>query len=161
MSKPPTSSGKAPTAPSTAKKGKKKGEEDVPEVLNGTGTFLYSETCKYVGEWHMFDGVKKKHGQGTYTDLNNSYTGEFDQDDIQGTGVMTFASGSKYSGTFVKNKFDGEGCYTWADGSSYSGLWRDNKMHGHGAYTSKDGKKWVGEFFNGCAEGLDRELTEL
>jgi hypothetical protein len=34
-------------------------------------------------------------------------------------------------------------------------------MHGDGVYTSADGKKWIGKFYNGNAEGLERELIDL
>jgi hypothetical protein len=143
----------------TTKRGKKK-DFEAPEITNGIGAFLFSENCQYSGEWNIIEGIKKKHGKGKYTEGNNVYEGDFDNDEMHGQGKMTFASKAVYEGQLVRNKFEGTGKYTWPDKAVYEGEWKNNRMHGDGVYTSKDGKKWIGKFYNGNGEGLDRELID-
>jgi hypothetical protein len=148
------------TKSAAGKKGKKK-EEEIEEITQGNGVFIFSDNCKYTGDWLIAEGVKRKHGKGTYIEGDNIYKGDFSNDEMHGQGEMTFASGATYIGQFVHNKFEGQGTYVWPDNSSYTGSWRNNRMHGDGVYTSADGKRWIGKFYNGNAEGLERELIDL
>lgn len=49
-----------------------------------------------VKEENSPDPVRKKHGMGTYTEGNNSYTGQWNMDAMHGKGKFTFASGAYY-----------------------------------------------------------------
>lgn len=103
-----------------------------------------------MGEYVKLDGVKIRQGKGTYKDGDEKYTGEWENDCMQGNGTYAFATGDVYEGGFSKNAFDGMGRYTWKNGAVYDGEWRWNKMHGtDGCYTDAMGVEWKGEFCNG------------
>lgn len=122
-----------------------KGSEPEP----GTGTFIFVDGAKYVGEYIAVQGKRLRHGKGQFTDGPEAYDGEWANDAMEGQGKYTFASGALYNGSFKANKFDGEGNYKWADGASYKGGWRENKMHGKGMYIDTDNVRWKGNFHNG------------
>lgn len=93
-------------------------------LMNGFGTFTYSDGATYVGEFKN----DKEHGEGTFICWNH---------------------GSKYIGEFVNGKKQGYGTYFFPDGVKYEGMWFDGLKHGKGTLTYKDGNKLVGEFKNG------------
>ena len=102
------------------------------------------------GEWQSGpDGSIQRHGKGSHVDGPESYTGDWLNDQMHGTGFFQFAAGATYKGSFVADQFHGKGVYVWADGASYDGGWREGKMHGQGKYADADGVTWSGEFFNG------------
>lgn len=128
-----------------------------PEPVVGEGTFNFPDNTKYTGQWIEIDGVKSRHGQGSFTFLSSKttagcdeiYTGDWEMDMMTGQGSYTFASGNKYKGGFKNNSFEGQGEYLYTDGASYVGQWHNNKMHGKGVYTDSNDVKCSGEFFNG------------
>jgi hypothetical protein len=117
----------------------------------GTGTFTFSDGSTYTGAWTSLgpDGVKTKHGEGSYVNGPEKYTGTWKEDCMEGKGVQTFASGATFSGDFVANQYSGEGVYTWADSCRYEGGWKESKMHGFGCYVDAEGVRFQGQFFNG------------
>ena len=60
-------------------------------------------------------------------------------DNKDGNGTYTWASGSKYVGEWKNGTRDGNGTKTWADGSKYVGEWNNDKKHGQGTQTKADG----------------------
>ena len=52
-----------------------------------------------------------------------TYEGDFERDEMHGSGVFTFASGARYDGQWSHNAYEGRGTYVWADGTSYEGEW--------------------------------------
>ncbi|CAM9546050.1 unnamed protein product [Heterosigma akashiwo] len=119
------------------------------ETETGTGSFIFVDGGRYDGGWFSENGVKYRHGTGTYVDGPETYEGEWDRDKMQGKGKMIFATGATYEGDFQASLFHGEGTYTWQDGSTYTGGWRENKMHGNGCLIDADGIQWKGQFYNG------------
>lgn len=99
-----------------------------------------------------------RHGKGTYTERGNTYTGDWDNDNMQGKGKFTYASKAEYDGDWSDNKYHGTGKYTWPDGSSYEGSWEENTLHGEGIYTDSEGHRFKGEFFNGKGNNLVKLL---
>jgi hypothetical protein len=52
-----------------------------------------------------------------------SYSGEWVDDEMNGQGRFTFASGARYEGTLLHNAFHGQGSYCWPDGKQYAVRW--------------------------------------
>jgi hypothetical protein len=130
----------------TSKSSKKsKGTQDAPE----TGAFNFPDGSTYIGEFKELNGVKLRHGKGTYTSAQESYVGRWETDKQEGEGVYKFNSGAVYKGNFSQGAFHGQGKYTFADGASYEGEWSMNKMHGQGVYVDSQKVEWAGQFFNG------------
>mmetsp|Transcript_11635 Transcript_11635/g.35978 ORF Transcript_11635/g.35978 Transcript_11635/m.35978 type:complete len:170 (-) Transcript_11635:1556-2065(-) len=146
----------------------------------GSGKFYYSADSTYDGEWTLAEAAaqgevegaegvqegeeapaaaapaKLRHGKGTLTTGEYSYTGDFERDVIHGEGTFTFASGASYNGSWTNGVYDGAGTYTWSDGTRYEGAWSKGKMHGEGTYTDKAGHQWTGTYYNGMGPGLER-----
>ena len=61
---------------------------------NGTGTMVWPNGDKYVGEW--------KDGK------------------IHGVGTLTWSDGTKYAGDWKNGKEDGIGTLTWPNGDQYT-----------------------------------------
>jgi hypothetical protein len=131
----------------SSKKGGKvnKGGEETQE----TGTFNFPDGSSYNGEYKEVNGVKQRHGKGTYTSALESYVGRWEADKQDGEGVYKFNSGAVYKGTFTQGAFHGKGKYSFSDGASYGGEWSMNKMHGQGVYIDSQKVEWAGQFFNG------------
>lgn len=136
---------------------------------NGTGTYRYSATSKYTGQFKS----SLRDGRGKMTLPNGAfYEGQFSRGKIQGEGTMTYANGDKYAGTwlnelpngqgkyffktreryegrFLNGEFDGQGTMYYPDGASYTGAWQKNKKHGNGKLTMPNGKVTQGNWVNG------------
>ena len=109
------------------------------------------------GAWLKKDGTTMRHGRGVYIDgasEEQKYEGEWSDDQMQGRGTFTYASGAKYEGEFLANKYHGHGSFTFPDGSVYVGEFKENQMHGKGLYTDPQGVEWKGKFYNGTGPGL-------
>ncbi len=65
----------------------------------------------YVGE--IRDG--RKHGKGKFTHKNNRemYNGDWENDQKNGDGRMTYANGEVYDGSWVDDKREGTGKMTY------------------------------------------------
>ncbi len=93
------------------------------DCRNGTGTYLFANGDRYVGQW----SAGQPHGKGTYY----------------------FASRERYEGDFKLGKFDGQGTMYYPDKAYYTGSWKDNKKNGYGRLVYKDGKVAEGTWVNG------------
>ncbi|RLN50099.1 hypothetical protein BBJ28_00008245 [Nothophytophthora sp. Chile5] len=131
-------------------------EEDEGQLLVFSSTH---ETCMLVlspvlstwteGEFCSVGGRVVRQGHGAFVTGAESYEGGWDQDQMHGHGVYSFATGAKYDGDFQQSRFHGAGSYRWPDGAHYEGGWHCNRMHGSGNYVDKDGVEWRGRFVNG------------
>jgi hypothetical protein len=136
----------------------------------GNGTYRYSATSKYTGQFHnglrhgngkmtytdgsVYEGpfrYGKKHGEnGTITYINgDKYTGQWANDYPNGKGKYFFKTKERYEGDFVNGEFDGQGRMTYADGAYYSGGWKKSKKHGTGTLVSTDGEQKSGTWNQG------------
>lgn len=71
------------------------------------------------------------------------YIGTWENNNINGQGVYTWADGRIYKGEYKNDKKYGYGIYTWADGRSYEGWWYKGKQYGLGKYTNEEGKDYI------------------
>ena len=144
-----------------------------------TGTFIFptggTGADVYAGQWkerEYLDGEEVppppelvegedaprtyvRHGTGTSSVAGKwSYTGQWNQDVMQGVGQFTYESGASYDGEWMDDKYHGEGTYAWPDGTTYSGMFAKSAMHGTGTYTDQEGRQWIGDFYNNTGPGL-------
>jgi hypothetical protein len=84
-----------------------------------------------------------------------SYEGGVDENgNRQGSGKMTYVSGSYYEGRFLNDKFHGDkGVYHWLDGDEYEGGWKDGERHGVGIFRSADGTVEYSTYEMGVTKG--------
>ena len=95
--------------------------------------------------WNNCFGTTKFHN-GSVRDC------EFKNGKCNGQGTLTERDG-KYVGEWRDDKFNGQGTFTHSDGSwKYVGEWKDNAFNGQGTMTHAGGKT-VGEFRQGKAHG--------
>ncbi|CAJ1018405.1 putative MORN repeat [Leishmania utingensis] len=103
-----------------------------------------------------------RHGRGVYTCPSFTYTGDWVEDEMHGSGQLAFTeSGNVYEGEFFHGCFSGQGTYHWRNGAMYCGEWRANRMHGEGVYTDAQGHVWKGRYYNGTGPGLIRLYPTL
>ena len=148
---------------------------------NGTGTYRYSATSKYTGQ---FKGSLRT-GRGKMTLPNGAnYEGQFTRGKIQGEGTMTYTNGDKYIGSwmnelpngqgkyffktreryegrFVDGKFEGQGTMYYPDGAYYTGGWQKNSKHGTGKLVSPNGKITQGTWVNGKPSGTTTSGSDI
>jgi len=56
------------------------------------------------------------------------YMGNWENDQMNGSGRVQFSSGAVYEGEFANNCFHGKGQYTWPNGSHFDGTFVDNRF---------------------------------
>jgi hypothetical protein len=93
--------------------------EKEPVIETGSGEFLFPNGAKYIGEWRSVNGLKQRHGNGTYAFGPEEYQGQWAEDAMQGHGRQSFSSGAYYEGEFHHNMFQGQGVYRFPDGATY------------------------------------------
>jgi hypothetical protein len=101
----------------------------------GQGT-LTDKDFKYVGEFKD----SQMWGQGTLTEKDLKYVGEFKDGDFHGQGLLEIKGGYKYIGEFKGSREHGHGTAINPDGSKYVGGWEDGEQCGEGTFTDTDGK---------------------
>ena len=140
-----------------------------PHELQGYGRFEYVDGSTYEGKWRLFDGIKKKHGEGILkipgASKDNmgaeSYEGSWVEDKMCGYGVYKYANGAFYKGEWKDNKHHGRGEYQFPNGTNYEGDWECHLMHGAGRFIDSQGRSWEGEFRKGRYESkLQKELAK-
>ncbi|CEG48394.1 Phosphatidylinositol-4-phosphate 5-kinase [Plasmopara halstedii] len=114
-----------------------------------SGTFLFSDGSKYIGDYCLVGGKVVRQGRGSFDAGAEQYEGEWLNDQMHGRGRYCFGTGAIYDGEFQTNLFHGKGTYYWTDGAHYEGSWHLNRMHGDGVYKDKNGAEWRGRFING------------
>ena len=87
-----------------------------------------------VGQWS--GGLR--HGTGILTfkgPEKHFYSGEWNQDQKHGWGVMQYPSGSAYEGEWEADRKHGFGTMYWTKSQQrYRGGWKDNQPHGVGEH---------------------------
>ncbi|MBO4343795.1 MAG: hypothetical protein J5844_03965 [Clostridia bacterium] len=123
------------------------------------GMIVYSSGDVYEG------GIKGiyRNGKGTleYKETGAKYVGDFADDKLTGSAVVTSADGSKYEGEVKDGKKDGIGKFTFSDGSYYYGEWKDNKRDGLGEEHYSDGSYYYGSFANDKKSGSGEVMVNL
>ncbi|MCS6927902.1 MAG: caspase family protein [Saprospiraceae bacterium] len=105
------------------------------DCRNGTGTYLFKNGDRYVGQW----AAGLPHGKGTYY----------------------FASRERYEGDFKFGKFDGQGTMYYPDNAYYTGGWKENQKNGHGRLVTPDGKVREGIWVAGKLQQETQKPTKL
>eukprot|EP01006_Ploeotia_vitrea_P034408 TRINITY_DN65748_c7_g1_i1.p1 TRINITY_DN65748_c7_g1~~TRINITY_DN65748_c7_g1_i1.p1 ORF type:complete len:534 (+),score=52.85 TRINITY_DN65748_c7_g1_i1:45-1646(+) len=115
-------------------------------------------TQNYHGE--MLDGMR--HGTGTYVFSNPffRYTGEYENNQRHGRGVLLLGDGSSYDGEFERGEIKGRGCKRWSDGSTYIGEFHMGEMHGYGLYVGTNGEKYEGEMCSNRRHGQGKLIRK-
>jgi hypothetical protein len=140
------------------------------DCQNGTGTFRYSETSEYTGQFQngnphglgkmtyadgaIYEGPfyygKREGEEGVITYINDDrYIGQWSNDFSNGKGKYYFKSGERFEGDFVNGEFDGQGSMYYTDGAYYTGSWKKSKKHGDGTLYYADGSKRSGAWTQG------------
>eukprot|EP01034_Spumella_vulgaris_P000503 gene503-673_t len=123
-------------------------------VVPGHTTFKYLSGSIYSGE---VDASGAKHGLGTLQDAGSDhyyYTGQWVHNVRQGHGVQTNFYGL-YTGQFVDDQFDGSGTQVSRLGTKYVGEFKSGTKHGWGKKCCPSGDVYIGEFAHGeyCGRG--------
>ncbi|CAH1772922.1 unnamed protein product [Owenia fusiformis] len=141
------------------KKKEKKTKDDSPEVL--TGVYMFPNGDKYNGEYLQIDGGLERTGSGTHVTAEGTcYTGQWENDKMNGQGTLEHPLGATYIGDFKDNMFHGRGKYTWPNGSFYDGNFVENRIEGEeGEFTDTEGQIWTGTFRYKAAPGLRFKLS--
>lgn len=144
---------------------------NVPE---GSGDYLWSDGCKYEGEWRrgMRHGYGKIqwpngaiyegefsggyiHGNGTYTRPDHMvYKGRWRLNLKHGLGYQDFPNRDVFEGSWIQGSPEGPGKYTWANGNVYMGNMKGGKMSGKGTLTWTNGDSYEGNWLNGMMHGF-------
>jgi hypothetical protein len=82
-----------------------------------------------------------------------TYTGEFKDGNIFGTGTLIHANGDTLTGIWNGLKFTGKGKLTLADGSIYNGDWVNGEKNGPGKLIMKNGNIYDGDWKDDVKNG--------
>lgn len=85
-------------------------------------------------------------------DTNDSFEGDWVNDNKHGKGIFSYANGSKYSGTFVDNQKE-SGVLEMESGDEYAGSFKDDLFDGYSLYKYKNGDQYCGDFLKGKRHG--------
>ncbi len=117
----------------------------------GRMRMIYPDGGVYEGE--LVSGVKE--GFGTYTKDENTYSGLWVGDHMEGFGHIKYKEGDEYYGQFVNNEKSGDGIYVWKNGYVYKGPMREDKSHGIGRlYRLEHEGNWREGAFTGSDPSL-------
>jgi len=73
--------------------------------------------------------------------------------------INKFWNGDSYQGEMYNNQRNGFGKYSFASGARHIGNWRDGEMNGKGTYyTNNDTIDYIGYYLNGLRQGLGFKL---
>ncbi|GAA0147000.1 kinase [Lithospermum erythrorhizon] len=140
----------------------------------GSGAYIWSDSCKYDGEWRrgMRHGYGKlqwpsgavyegefsggyMHATGTYTSPSNTtYKGRWRLNLKHGLGYQVYHNGDISEGSWTQGNLEGPGKYTWANGNVYIGNMKSGKMSGKGTLTWITGDSYEGSWLNGMMHGF-------
>ncbi|XP_012873350.1 PREDICTED: MORN repeat-containing protein 2 [Dipodomys ordii] len=122
--------------------------------------FIFPNGDKYDGDCtRTSTGIYERNGIGIHTTPNGIvYTGNWQDDKMNGFGKLEHFSGAVYEGQFKDNMFHGLGTYTFPTGAKYTGNFNENRVEGEGEYTDIQGLQWCGNFHFTAAPGLRLKL---
>ena len=108
----------------------------------------------YDGEW--FEDQKSGVGRYTYPD-GSFYIGSYKDNQRQGQGKFNFTNGDIFAGIYTNDKISFGKLTFNHENDFYEGEFMDNKFHGKGRLTRKvNGYEYIGEFENGLKNGIGR-----
>lgn len=122
-------------------------------LRDGQGSYSFpGGLFRYAGEWKQGE----MNGHGVFSIGDSVYEGEFQNGEIEGTGLRRWPDGSSYSGQFHRGEMHGEGVFLSSSGEKYDGQWRANQRCGTGELIYATGDVFTGEFANHKPHGHGR-----
>ena len=129
--------------------------------------FVFNKTIKGAmfrrfvdGKWGWYGVLFERKVKGKwiwevvgYEDKNPMYSGEIQNAQPNGQGIIDYPDGDEYRGQLKNGRLSGQGVYTFNDGGIYVGQWKDSRIHGQGTLTWSDGRKYVGKWKDGAWNG--------
>jgi serine/threonine protein kinase len=121
------------------------------DLSNGSGIYIDASGNKYEGQF--VNGFEEGNGMMNYNQDNNykgdKYVGEWKKG-LYTKGIYYWHNGNVYTGEWQQDKMDGEGSLVYYDGSKYIGQWKAGNYDGYGKIYGKDGNLiYEGQFQNG------------
>ena len=137
---------------------------------DGLGKLTLCDNSFYDG--YFFKGLR--HGYGTFTGMECSYTGYWVKDVLDGSGELLYYDksriegiwkngiigsgrllwiGGEYNGFMNKFGFAGHGTLITKAGDIKKGIWANSKLEGQGEVILKNGTKYIGAFVQDIFEG--------
>jgi len=95
------------------------------------GIHCWKVVCDWSdGEYRKLSGgTMVRSGYGVHLSSDGTvYMGNWDNDQMNGSGQVQFSSGASYVGEFINNCFQGKGQYTWPNGSHFDGTFVENRF---------------------------------
>ncbi|RYZ83346.1 MAG: hypothetical protein EOP04_20145, partial [Proteobacteria bacterium] len=110
---------------------------------NGKGKMFYADGRVYDGAWTL----DKREGNGVqWWDPNDpkfiDYKGNWSNEKMNGTGILTFRNGEIYEGQFQDNLFHGKGRRTLPNKDIREGSWVKGELEGECILTTAAGSRW-------------------
>lgn len=126
---------------------------------NGRGKLFLDSILPESYEGGFKDGLKD--GEGTYTDNDISYIGNYSKDMRDGFGTMTkwfgfFRPAETYEGYWKQGKKNGYGNWTLQNRDNYKGDFKNGLRDGKGMYTASNGSVYNGSWFEDRKTGEGR-----
>ncbi|MCX2779112.1 hypothetical protein OQJ46_06855 [Microbulbifer thermotolerans] len=117
--------------------------------ISGLGKFDYGDGCIYEGAFRNGE----LHGEGRYACEENIWEGDFEQGEIR-RGTVSWDNGETYTGEFQDWQPHGRGLLTTAEGTEYEGRF-ENGLPVNGSYRDRLGYSYRGgfEYFQYAGEG--------
>ncbi|EKX31908.1 hypothetical protein GUITHDRAFT_91126 [Guillardia theta CCMP2712] len=113
------------------------------QVRRGQGSCDFDDHCSYTGEFENGE----LNGKGVYSFNDGSrYEGEFKNGLMHGHGVYSVTGGHRFEGTYREGKRDGQGVVVYANaGIRYDGEVKDSSLKGRGKFFFPNGNRDVYE----------------
>lgn len=116
-------------------------------------SFGYTHYYVYIGNFNE----NYLDGYGVLIEKNGSlYVGNFYNGNKYGYGHYIFGHGNWYIGNWTYNRYDGFGTLCIKDRIIYIGEWHGNNMHGYGTYYYDDGSIYKGTWYRNNKNGFGK-----
>lgn len=118
---------------------------------HGQGVYWYPDGSFRRGYWQNGKLVQGEDHPAEWKDKGPSRTGCVAGDCYSGTGTYLTPGGAIYVGQFQNGEIHGQGVCTYADGSRYEGQWEHRYPEGYGTKTWTNGQQFSGQWRRGQA----------
>ena len=116
----------------------------------GRGTYIWSNGQRYTGNWRD----DQPDGDGEWTSATGDrYVGGFMAGKRVGQGRMVYADKTEYSGSWVNDRPSGQGIFKFVNGDVYDGQFDAGEQSGTGTLTHRNGDRHTGTWLHGKRDG--------
>lgn len=105
--------------------------------------YMESASGEYIGE--LIGYIRTGDGKIKF-DSGETYSGHWENDVIEGNGILIYPENGQYEGEYVSSKRDGTGTFVWNNGDKYEGQWKADEIEGEGVLQKADGTQINGVF---------------